>query len=1347
MSTSQRRWFAPVLLVLGLLATPAQADLVPYLDIIGWDELEADDRFVALTRSGGLRQGLAVFDTGIDPDHDMFAGAGGATRVVVGENFAGSPFAAIATPGTLWADGNMHGTFVSSLAAGNSFTTGPLTSDLVLDGQTFTTGTEVEFGGVARGADLVAVRVLGNDGVGWDDDILDALNWVIDNHETYDIRVLNLSLGGGGPYADEDEVTGPDIPELIDAVATLRSLDIPVVIASGNDGFIDGLSFPAIIENAISVGASIRDENDLTEELIADFSNFNDQLDLIAPGVDNVGAMPRGFAGDVTDAWDHGNGTSYAAPQVAGAVLLINEVFEDYWGRRPTYDETFAYLTHTDVTITDDDSGLTFPRLNLTMALEHAITQGGTETPNVVVWTGNGDETWDSAGNWVGSAPSAGQELMFTGVDTDSAQNTMTAGTNFAGIIFATSAEAFTLTGNAIEIDDGGEIRIQSPLTQTLDLDIETAGDLTLVANGGLLQINGDMQLATASTLETTGEYHVRIDGAIAGNAELVQNSEGSLTLRGASTYTGGTDIQQGLLITANDALPDAGAVTLTGGEDAALALGGDETIGALAGNDGSAVALDTFTLTVGNASNTTFAGSFTGNGGALTKQGSGELRLTGVSDHTGATTVLAGRLVVADEDSNLSNAMQLRVASGATFELDDGDETVGSLTNVSGAGGTVQINDNHFALSGTADSLFNGTITGAGGLSVAGSDAIDHDLSGATIQYTGVTRVFGGRLLLPNGDVPGDLENYATFTTDGTVSGDVLNAGRFGGNATIDGRFTNHSGGTVAAGHSIGTITVNGDYEALAGSELEVEVEGAGFEGGTYTDTQADLLRVNAAGGDDGDATFRTGSIIRFLRLDGGMPVEHENVFLIVNADGGVTLEDGVQINGWSRFTRFMIDPSFASGDNLLLVQALTRNIFSAFARDADENVRQIADGLDSLAQIDEEDPLIAAILDRLDEVAMNEEQDVFISLAPSVGPQAYDMSLPVILENATTANNALARHHTAKRLGMPSLAMSQSRPGPFLETALASAADSPWMFRESIDRREPASQPARRDRWRRVDEETERDWSLFAYALRGSQDQDTTSSRLGYNADAYGFLTGFDYHVVGDLHAGLTIGYMRTEVDLNAGRGDHEIGTLRVGPQVSYSPMPWFVDGAVTYGYHRFDSERRMPSLNLSAESKHTGHDLSAFARTGYQFQFNRFHLTPTASVEYLYLSEEGYTEKGGGAMIIDSRSEDSLRSRLALTLDYRFEADNAVFIPEVAAGWEREHLSTDGSARARFVAGGDAFTTNIAERETDVWFYSAGLGLLIDERMTGYVRYEGRRHSDGDAYGLTIGGTVRF
>jgi major intracellular serine protease len=307
------------------LAPTARAELAWHLDQIGYDEAAADPRFSSLLADGGSGQAIAVFDEGIWTGHDSFAG-----RNVSGRNF-------VANNPNNWDLTDQHGTGVASIAAGNSDQTSNST----------------EVGGVARGTDIVSVRVLGSDGTGTFGDIYDGMDWVIDQVQNHGskIEAIKMSVGGGAYTTD------PQWSAFNSRAQTLENLGVPIFAASGNDGFDDKIDIPSISKHAIAVGSSSFDDS------IANHSNRNSELDLLAPGVNIWWADASGSSD-----YSRAIGTSLATPQAAGAALLIDKLFEQRTGREPTVSEIEALVTTSDTIITEGSNS--FPRLDLMAALE-----------------------------------------------------------------------------------------------------------------------------------------------------------------------------------------------------------------------------------------------------------------------------------------------------------------------------------------------------------------------------------------------------------------------------------------------------------------------------------------------------------------------------------------------------------------------------------------------------------------------------------------------------------------------------------------------------------------------------------------------------------------------------------------------------------------------------------------------------------------------------------------------------------------------------------------------------------------------------------------------------------------
>ena len=130
-------------------------------------------------------------------------------------------------------DGDGHGTSVTGIIT----STGTLTSP-----------------GVAPDAGIVAVKVYGPSSAGMSISSIDsALDWLLSQHESLGVRVVNLSLGTVATYSDDGAFpcSGTITASL---VSDLLAAGVATFIASGNGAANDGISFPACIPEAISVG-------------------------------------------------------------------------------------------------------------------------------------------------------------------------------------------------------------------------------------------------------------------------------------------------------------------------------------------------------------------------------------------------------------------------------------------------------------------------------------------------------------------------------------------------------------------------------------------------------------------------------------------------------------------------------------------------------------------------------------------------------------------------------------------------------------------------------------------------------------------------------------------------------------------------------------------------------------------------------------------------------------------------------------------------------------------------------------------------------------------------------------
>lgn len=247
---------------------------------------------------------VAVVDTGIDPamldqtllaEYDAVDGTGG--------------------------DPHGHGTFMAGVIASRK-----------------TVGQENLAVSVAPAADLVSVRVLDAEGKGSYAQVIDGLDWILTNKDTYNIRVVNLSLVGPveGAYWENP---------INQAVEALWDAGIVVVVAAGNTGpYAGSITTPGNDPFVITVGA-ITDNftpNDQSDDFIPPFSAAGPsesgfiKPDIIAPGAHIIAHLNSGAAwaqqhtgSYLGSGYYMSSGTSVATAVTAGAVALMLDAQPD----------------------------------------------------------------------------------------------------------------------------------------------------------------------------------------------------------------------------------------------------------------------------------------------------------------------------------------------------------------------------------------------------------------------------------------------------------------------------------------------------------------------------------------------------------------------------------------------------------------------------------------------------------------------------------------------------------------------------------------------------------------------------------------------------------------------------------------------------------------------------------------------------------------------------------------------------------------------------------------------------------------------------------------------------------
>ena len=222
---------------------------------------------------------------------------------------------------------------------------------------------------------------------------------------------------------------------------------------------------------------------------------------------------------------------------------------------------------------------------------------------------------------------------------------------------------------------------------------VGVGGNGALIGSGTAAS-SGTVAMGSASTIGTTASGDtLSLLGVVSGGFALTKVGAGTLVSSAANTYTGATLINAGTLaVTANNALgTSAGGTTIASGATLDLRNVTYSSTEALTVNGGTILASSGTSSLAGNialgANSTvnvtgtqlTLSGVMSGATFGIDKQSAGTLVLAGANTYTGATNVNGGTLRL-NAANRIADTSAVTVASGATFDLNNFSDTVGSL-------------------------------------------------------------------------------------------------------------------------------------------------------------------------------------------------------------------------------------------------------------------------------------------------------------------------------------------------------------------------------------------------------------------------------------------------------------------------------------------------------------------------------------------------------------------------------------------------------------------------------------------------------------------------------------------
>lgn len=287
----------------------------------------------------------------------------------------------------------------------------------------------------------------------------------------------------------------------------------------------------------------------------------------------------------------------------------------------------------------------------------------------------------------------------------------------------------------------------------------------------------------------------------------------------------------------------------------------------------------------------------------------------------------------------------------------------------------------------------------------------------------------------------------------------------------------------------------------------------------------------------------------------------------------------------------------------------------------------------------------------------------------------------------------------------------------------------------------------------------------SLFVSGSFNTGQRDGTSLETGFDFDTYSITWGVDYRFADNFISGISLGYVDTEIDMDANQGEVETSGFTGALYATWYLSDIFSAGDVMYidayggaGGSDYDSTRNIvyvdPSGLVNRQADGDTNISQAFVSlgAGYDFSLNAWTFGPDLHVNGERINVGSYEETGASGLNLRFEDQDisSVTTELGAHVSYAISTGIGVIVPQGRARWVHEFANDAQVINAGFVADptGTPYLVLTEDPDRNYAIFGAGVSGEFGYGVSAFVDYEGLvAHKFLTSHVITAGARLTF